>query len=333
MGVHTFTCIDGHTCGNPVRLVSGGGPRLEGATMLERRAHFLREYDWIRTGLMFEPRGHDMMSGSILYPPTRPDCDVGVLFIETSGCLPMCGHGTIGTITMGIENGLITPRAPGVLSIDAPAGKVDIAYVQEGRFVEEVRLTNVASFLFAEGLTAQVDGLGEVVVDVAYGGNFYAIVEPQACFSDMADHTAGQLVDWARKLRAALNAKYEFVHPEHPAINGLSHVMWTGKPTVAGAHARNAVFYGDKAIDRSPCGTGTSARMAQLASRGKLAVGEAFHHESIIGSIFKGRVEAAAEVAGREAIIPSIAGWARMTGYNTIFIDDRDPFAHGFVVR
>jgi len=333
MGVHTFTCIDGHTCGNPVRLVAGGGPRLEGATMLERRAHFLREFDWIRTGLMFEPRGHDMMSGSILYPPTRADCDVGVLFIETSGCLPMCGHGTIGTITMGIENGLITPRAPGRLSIDAPAGKVDIAYVQEGRFVEEVRLTNVASFLFAEGLTAEVEGLGEVVVDVAYGGNFYAIVEPQKVFSDMADHTAGQLIDWARKLRAALNAKYDFVHPEHPAINGLSHVMWTGKATVAGAHARNAVFYGDKAIDRSPCGTGTSARMAQLAARGKLAVGEAFHHESIIGSIFKGRVEAAATVAGRQAIIPSIAGWARMTGYNTIFIDDRDPFAHGFVVR
>jgi 4-hydroxyproline epimerase len=333
MAVHTFTCIDGHTCGNPVRLVSGGGPRLEGATMLERRAHFLREFDWIRTGLMFEPRGHDMMSGSILYPPTRADCDVGVLFIETSGCLPMCGHGTIGTITMGIENGLITPRAPGRLSIDAPAGKVDIAYVQEGRFVEEVRLTNVASFLFAEGLTAEVEGLGEVVVDVAYGGNFYAIVEPQACFRDMADHTAGQLIDWARKLRAALNAKYEFVHPEHPAINGLSHVMWTGKPTVAGAHARNAVFYGDKAIDRSPCGTGTSARMAQLAARGALAVGDEFHHESIIGSIFKGRVEASASVAGRAAIIPSIAGWARMTGYNTIFIDDRDPFAHGFVVR
>ncbi len=333
MAVHTFTCIDGHTCGNPVRLVSGGGPRLGGATMLARRAHRLQEFDWIRTGLMFEPRGHDMMSGSILYPPTRADCDVGVLFIETSGCLPMCGHGTIGTITMGIENGLITPRAPGRLSIDAPAGKVDIAYVQEGRFVEEVRLTNVASFLFASGLTAEVEGLGEVVVDVAYGGNFYAIVEPQKVFADMADHTAGQLIDWARKLRAALNAKYDFVHPEHPAINGLSHVMWTGKPTVAGAHGRNAVFYGDKAIDRSPCGTGTSARMAQLAARGTLAVGDTFHHESIIGSIFKGRVEAATQVAGRGAIIPSIAGWARMTGYNTIFIDDRDPFAHGFVVR
>jgi 4-hydroxyproline epimerase len=274
-----------------------------------------------------------MMSGSILYPPTRPDCDVAVLFIETSGCLPMCGHGTIGTITMGIENGLITPRTPGRLSIDAPAGKVDIEYRQEGRFVEEVRLTNVPAFLYAEGLTAEVEGLGEIVVDVAYGGNFYAIVEPQKNFRDMADHTAGELIGWSPKLRAALNAKYDFTHPEHAAISGLSHILWTGKPTVPGAHARNAVFYGDKAIDRSPCGTGTSARMAHLAAKGKLKVGDEFHHESIIGSIFKGRVEAAATVAGRDAIIPSVAGWARMTGYNTIFIDDRDPFAHGFVVK
>ena len=333
MAVYTFSCLDGHTCGNPVRLVSGGGPRLEGATMLERRAHFLKDYDWIRTGLMFEPRGHDMMSGSILYPPTREDCDVGVLFIETPGCLPMCGHGLIGTVTMGLENGLITPREPGRLAVDAPAGRVEVSYIQDGRFVEEVRLTNVPGFLYAEGLTAEVEGLGEVVVDVAYGGNFYAIVEPQKAFRDMADHTAGELVGWSPKLRTALNAKYEFVHPEHPAIRGLSHILWTGKRTVPGAHARNAVFYGEKAIDRSPCGTGTSARMAQLAAKGKLAVGDEFHHESIIGSIFKGRVEAAATVAGREAIVPSIAGWARQTGINTIFIDDRDPFAHGFVVK
>lgn len=333
MASHIFTCLDGHTCGNPVRLVAGGGPLLRGADMLEKRADFLARFDWIRTGLMFEPRGHDMMSGSILYPPTREDCDVAVLFIETSGCLPMCGHGTIGTITMGIENGLITPREPGRLAIDAPAGRVEITYRQEGRFVEEVRLTNVPAFLHAEGLTAEVEGLGEIVVDVAYGGNFYAIVEPQKNFRDMADFTAGELIGLSPKLRAALNAKYDFQHPEHAAIRGLSHILWTGAPTVAGAHARNAVFYGDKAIDRSPCGTGTSARMAQLAARGRLTVGDEFWHESIIGSIFKGRVEAAATVAGRPAIIPSIAGWARQTGVNTIWIDDRDPFAHGFVVK
>jgi 4-hydroxyproline epimerase len=332
MANHTFSCLDGHTCGNPVRLVSGGGPILEGGTMLEKRAHFLRTYDWIRTGLMFEPRGHDMMSGAILYPPTRPDCDVAVLFIETSGCLPMCGHGTIGTVTMAIENGLVTPRAPGRLSIDAPAGKVDITYRQEGRFVEEVRLRNVPGYLHAEGLSAHLDGVGEIVVDVAYGGNFYAIVEPQKNFRDMADHTAGDLIARSPKLRAALNAKYAFVHPEHPEIRGLSHILWTGAPRHPEAQARNAVFYGDKAIDRSPCGTGTSARMAQLAAKGKLSVGDDFVHESIIGSLFHGRVEAATTVAGKPAIVPSVAGWARQTGINTIFIDDRDPFAHGFVV-
>jgi 4-hydroxyproline epimerase len=273
------------------------------------------------------------MSGTILYPPTRPDCEVAVLFIETSGCLPMCGHGTIGTITMAIENGLIDPRVPGRLSIDTPAGKVDVTYSQEGPYVEEVRLTNVPGYLHAEGLSVTLEGFGEVVVDVAYGGNFYAIVEPQKAYRDMADFSASDLIALSPRLRAALNATYEFVHPEHPAINGLSHILWTGAPTVPGADARNAVFYGDKAIDRSPCGTGTSARMAQLSARGKLHTGDTFVHESIIGSLFKGRIEATAQVAGRPAIIPSIAGWARMTGYNTIFIDDRDPFAHGFSIR
>ncbi|MBE7637356.1 4-hydroxyproline epimerase [Sneathiella sp. P13V-1] len=333
MARHTFFCLDGHTCGNPVRLVAGGGPELKGNTMLEKRAHFLAEYDWIRTGLMFEPRGHDMMSGSILYPPTRDDCDVGVLYIETSGCLPMCGHGTIGTVTMAIENGLVTPKTPGVLNLDTPAGRVVVEYRQEGEYVEEVRLTNVPAFLYKQGLTAEIEDLGEITVDVAYGGNFYAIVDPQDNFRDMADYSATELVKYSPLLRQALNDKYDFVHPEHPEINGLSHILWTGEPTVDGAHARNAVFYGDKAIDRSPCGTGTSSRMAQWAALGKLNKGDEFHHESIIGSMFKGRVEDVTEVAGKSAIIPSVAGWARQTGTNTIYIDDRDPYAHGFVVK
>lgn len=332
MTSHTFLCIDGHTCGNPVRLVAGGAPQLQGKTMLERRAHFLAEYDWIRTGLMFEPRGHDQMSGSILYPPTRDDCDVGVLFIETSGCLPMCGHGTIGTVTTAIENGLVSPKTPGILRLDTPAGLVIAEYRQEGRFVEEVRLTNVPSFLHSEGLTAEVDGLGEITVDVAYGGNFYAIVEPQPNFRDIEDHRALDLVGWSPKLRAALNEKYTFTHPEKPEITGLSHILWTGAPKHPEATARNAVFYGDKAIDRSPCGTGTSARMAHWAAKGRLKEGQDFTHESIIGSLFRGRIEGRAKVGETDAIIPSIAGWARVTGLNTIFIDDRDPFAHGFVV-
>ncbi|RLP25926.1 4-hydroxyproline epimerase [Mesorhizobium sp. YM1C-6-2] len=333
MARHTFTCIDGHTCGNPVRLVAGGGPLLHGASMMERRAHFLAEYDWIRTGLMFEPRGHDVMSGSILYPPTREDCDIAILFIETSGCLPMCGHGTIGTVTMAIENGLVKPKTPGVLRLDTPAGLVIAEYRQEGDYVEEVRITNVPSFLYAEGLTVDCPDLGELKVDVAYGGNFYAIVEPQENYADMADYSAGQLIAWSPVVRQRLNEKYSFEHPENPAINRLSHMLWTGKPVHPEADARNAVFYGDKAIDRSPCGTGTSARMAQLHAKGRLKAGDSFVHESIIGSLFKGRVEREVSVAGKPAIVPSIGGWARQTGLNTIFIDDRDPFAHGFIVK
>lgn len=333
MSRHTFSCIDGHTCGNPVRLVSGGGPRLNGATMMERRAHFLEEYDWIRTGLMFEPRGHDMMSGSILYPPTREDCDVAILFIETSGCLPMCGHGTIGTVTMAIENGLVQPKTPGRLNLDTPAGLVVAEYNKVGDYVEDVRITNVPAFLYAEGLTVECPDLGEIVVDVAYGGNFYAIVDPQKNYRDMADYSAGELIQWSPVVRQRLNEKYEFVHPENPGINRLSHMLWTGAPVHPEAHARNAVFYGDKAIDRSPCGTGTSARMAQWHAKGKLKAGDAFVHESIIGSLFRGRVERETSVGNKAAIIPSIGGWARQTGINTIFIDERDPFAHGFVVK
>ena len=282
---------------------------------------------------MFEPRGHDMMSGSILYPPTRPDCDVAILFIETSGCLPMCGHGTIGTVTMAIENGLVKPKTPGVLHLDTPAGLVKAEYRQTNGYVEEVRITNVPSFLHAEGLTVDCPVLGEIVVDVAYGGNFYAIVDAQKNYADMADYSAGELIAWSPVVRQRLNEKYSFEHPENPGINRLSHMLWTGKPTHPEAHARNAVFYGDKAIDRSPCGTGTSARMAQLHAKGKLKEGDDFVHESIIGSLFKGRVERQVSVANKPAIIPSIGGWARQTGFNTIFIDDRDPFAHGFVVR
>ncbi|WP_406854037.1 4-hydroxyproline epimerase [Alsobacter sp. KACC 23698] len=331
MASHTFFCVDGHTCGNPVRLVAGGGPRLEGATMVEKRAHFLAEFDWVRTGLMFEPRGHDMMSGAILYPPTRADCDIAFLFIETSGCLPMCGHGTIGTVTMALERGLVTPREPGVLRIDTPAGLVEARYVQNGPYVDSVRITNVPSFLHSRQISAEVEGLGELTVDVAYGGNFYAIVEPQPNFPGLEHVDPSDILRWSPKVRAAFRARYDFVHPENPAINGLSHVLWAGTPS-ADAHARNAVFYGDKAIDRSPCGTGTSARMAQWAALGRLKVGDDFIHESIIGTVFNGRVEKAVKVGGFDAIVPSIEGWARMTGYNTIFIDDRDPLAHGFQV-
>jgi 4-hydroxyproline epimerase len=328
---HTFFCIDGHTCGNPVRVVSGGSiPPLTGTTMLERRQHFLAEYDWIRTGLMFEPRGHDLMSGSLLYPPTRPDCDVGVLFIETSGCLPMCGHGAIGTVTIAVEHGLVRPREPGVLRLDTPAGMVEARFLQSGPYVENVRITNVPSYLHGRDYEVDVEGLGTLHVDVAYGGNFYAIVEPQPQFSDVAVVQPSDLLRWSPRLRTAFNARHGIAHPEYSAIDRLTHVLWTGKALTPRGSARNAVFYGDKAIDRSPCGTGTSARMAQLAATGRLNEGEDFVHESIIGSTFVGRIEGRTKIAHRDAIIPSIEGSAHVTGFNTIIIDDRDPFAFGF---
>lgn len=332
MNSKTFFCVDAHTCGNPVRLVAGGGPVLSGKNMSEKRQHFLKEFDWIRKGLMFEPRGHDMMSGSILYPPHDPENDVAVLFIETSGCLPMCGHGTIGTITIAIEEGLIQPKVQGLVRMEAPAGLVLIEYKESEGKVVSVKLRNVPAYLAAENLTVECPELGQLSFDVAYGGNFYAIIDPQINFKGLQEYTASQLIGWSRNIRLRINDQYSFVHPQDPTINGCSHILWAGDTISADATARNAVFYGDKAIDRSPCGTGTSARMAQWYAKGKLRKGDVFIHESIIGSKFTGKIEEVVRMDKYDAIVPSIEGWAEVYGYNTIKIDNRDPYAHGFQV-
>ena len=329
---HTFFCIDGHTAGNPVRLVAGGAPLLKGASMSERRQDFLARFDWIRTGLCFEPRGHDMMSGGFLYPPTTADADIGILFIETSGCLPMCGHGTIGIVTFGLEHGLIQPATPGRLRVEVPAGVIDIAYETAGDKVTAVRITNVPSYVAATGIAVDVDGIGPLSIDVAYGGNYYAIVEPQGGYTGLDDLGADRIIALSRSVRAAVRAKFEPVHPLDPTIRGVSHMLWADKPKGEGADGRNAVFYGDKAIDRSPCGTGTSARLAHLAAKGVLAVGDRFVHESYIGSRFIGRVEAATTLGDTPAIVPSIEGSAIATGFNTIWIDRADTFWEGFQV-
>jgi len=331
----TYKCIDAHTCGNPVRVVTSGKPNLEGKTMSEKRQHFLKEYDWIRKGLMYEPRGHDMMSGSFLFEPHNPENDFAILFIETSGCLPMCGHGTIGTITIAVEEGLVTPKEPGKIRMEAPAGLVEIEYQQTGEKVDWVKLKNVKSYLAAEGLTVECPELGEITFDVAYGGNYYAIVDPQKNFSGIQDYTASKLIQYSQVVRERINQKYPdyFIHPENETIRDVSHMLWTGDPIDPTSSGRNAVFYGDKAIDRSPCGTGTSARMAQLYAKGKLKKGDEFVHESFIGSKFIGRIEEETELDGKKSIIPSVQGWAKVYGYNTIIIDDEDdPYAHGFQV-
>lgn len=329
---HTFFCIDGHTAGNPVRLVAGGAPLLRGSSMAERRLDFLDRFDWIRTGLCFEPRGHDMMSGGFLYPPCEPDSDAAILFIETSGCLPMCGHGTIGMITFGLENGLITPREPGKLKVEVPAGTIHIEYEKDGAKVTAVRIRNVPAYLAAEGIRIDVPGFGPLTLDVAYGGNYYAIIEPQGAYTGLDDLGASKLVELSRTIRELVREKFEPVHPLEPSIRGVSHVLWADKPSAEDADGRNAVFYGERAIDRSPCGTGTSARLAHLAAKGRLSVGDRFVHESYIRSRFIGRVEEATELGGQAAIVPSIQGSAVSTGYNTIWIDREDPFWAGFTV-
>lgn len=246
----------------------------------------------------------------------------------------MCGHGTIGTITVAIEEGLVQPKVPGKIRMEAPAGLVEIEYQQTGKKVDWVRLVNVKAYLAAENLSVECPGLGEISFDVAYGGNYYAIVDPQPNFGGVHKFSAGEIIAFSQVVRPRINEKYpdRFVHPQNDTIRDVSHMLWTGDPLDPASSGRNAVFYGDKAIDRSPCGTGTSARLAQLFAKGRLGLGEPFIHESFIGSTFIGRVEQRTSIGEIPAIVPSIQGWAQVTGYNNIIIDDDDPYAQGFQV-
>ncbi|GAB3020889.1 4-hydroxyproline epimerase [Bowmanella dokdonensis] len=329
----TFFCVDAHTCGNPVRLVTSGHPPLMGNSMSEKRQDFIRRFDWIRQALMFEPRGHAMMSGAFLYPPCSEGSDGALLFIETSGALPMCGHGTIGAVTAALEQGLLKPRVEGRVYLDVPAGQIEVEYERQGHKITHVKIQNVPSFMAIADGVVNVPGLGEIRFDVAYGGNYYAIVDPQPNYPGLEHWSAAKLLHFSPMLREAANQAYQCTHPLDPSIQGISHVQWTGRARHKGSDSANAVFYGSGAIDRSPCGTGTSARMAQLYAKGKLRVGDSFVHESIIGSQFVGRIEALTNLAEKDAIVPSIQGWARTIGYNQILVDDGDPYAHGFEVN
>tara|TARA_B100000959_G_scaffold19136_1_gene18510 strand:+ start:1047 stop:2054 length:1008 start_codon:yes stop_codon:yes gene_type:complete len=334
MSKKIFTCIDGHTCGNPVRLVVDGAPILEGKDMSEKRQFFLKNFDWIRKGLMFEPRGHDMMSGAMIYPPHNPKNDCSILFIETSGCLPMCGHGTIGAVTIAIEEKIIKPKTDGTLRIETPAGTIEINYLYKNGKVKWVEFTNVGSYLCSEDLNVISNDLGDINFDVSYGGNFYAIIDYQKNFSGIQDYSANDIIKYSHEIRKKINLKYpdKFIHPIDPTIRDVSHILWVGDKIDLSSSSRNAVFYGDKAIDRSPCGTGTSARMAQMYFKGKLCLNEEFVHESYIGSKFIGTIKEESVMGLQKIIIPKIKGWARIHGYNKIIIDNDDPYAHGFQV-
>jgi 4-hydroxyproline epimerase len=307
----SFFCIDSHACGNPVRVVAGGAPLLPSVSMSDRREIFVRDHDWVRTALMFEPRGHDIMS-------------------EVSGCLPMCGAGTLGFTTVVIEEGLVVPKVPGKLAVETPAGRVVVDYVLRDESVESVRLFNVPSYLHSADVEVEVPGSGTLTVDIAYGGNYYAVVEPQEHWSGLDGMTSAEIIVLSQKLRTALAEISNPVHPENSRISGVHHVIWCDAPKNVTAHGRSAVFYGDKGIDRSPGGTGTSARMAQLFGKSQLQIGDVYRNESLIGTIFEGKVESAVGVGGFEGMLPSVGGWAEIIGHNTIFVDDEDPLAHGF---
>jgi proline racemase len=324
-----FAAVDSHTEGMPTRVVTGGVGPLPGATMLERKLRFEAERDDLRLLLMREPRGHAAMSGAILQPPTRDDADWGVLFIEVSGCLPMCGHGTIGVATVLVETGMVEVREPEtVVRLDTPAGLVVARVAVRGGRAEAVTLRNVASFLHARDEVARVEGLGDVRYDMAFGGNFYAIVEAASVGLSVDPARARELIDAGDRIRAAIPAP---VHPLDERIAGCRHVVFHA-PGRDGAHARNATAIDPGWLDRSPCGTGTSARMAQLWARGELELGQDFVNESIIGTRFTGRLVEETGVGDVAAVVPEVTGRAWITAMGQYLLDNRDPFPAGFAL-
>ncbi|QIM18196.1 proline racemase family protein [Leucobacter coleopterorum] len=329
-----FHAVDSHTEGMPTRVITGGVGVFPGDSMAERRTWFMENSDEIRQLLMFEPRGHASMSGAILQPPTRPDADWGVLYIEVSGCLPMCGHGTIGVATVLIETGMVEVTEPvTTIRLDTPAGLVVAEVAVRDGHAERVTIVNVPSF--AERLDAQVDvpGFGKVDYDLAFGGNFYAIVELEKLGIEWREDRSNkeELLQAGHSIMDAINTADEPVHPERPDIRGCHHV-YLQAPGSTPEHSRHAMAIYPGWFDRSPCGTGTSARMAQLHARGALPLDTDFVNESYIGSRFTGRLTAKTEVAGKPAVIPTITGRAWVTGTAQYFLDPTDPFPKGFLL-
>ncbi|MFJ3928998.1 proline racemase family protein [Streptomyces sp. NPDC090029] len=330
--VACYHAVDSHTEGMPTRVVTGGVGVLPGATMAERRQRFVRERDRLRTLLMCEPRGHASMSGAILQPPTRPDADVGVLFIEVSGCLPMCGHGAIGVATVLVETGMVEAVEPETLiRLDTPAGLVTARVaVRDGR-AEAVTLENVASYSHALDQVVDVEGFGPVRYDMAYGGNFYAIVRTEELGIPFDRAEKQRLLAAGLAVMEAVNTQNPVAHPEDPAIDVCHHV-YLEAPGSGARHSRHAMAIHPGWFDRSPCGTGTSARMAQLYARGLLEQGQEFVNESFIGSRFTGRILGQTTVGGRPAVLPSVTGRAWITGTAQYLLDPTDPFPAGFTL-
>lgn len=330
--VRTLSAIDSHTEGMPTRVITGGVGVIPGATMEERRQHFLAHDDDLRLFLMNEPRGHSAMSGAILQPPTRPDADWGVLYIEVSGCLPMCGHGTIGVATVLVESGMVPVSEPLTqVRLDTPAGLVvvDVA-VRDGR-AEHVTLRNVPAYSHALDASVEVKGLGTVTYDLAYGGNFYAILPLEQLGIPFDRSEKDRILQAGLDIMAAINETDRPVHPEDPGIHSCKHVQFTA-PGRDGSDSRNAMAIHPGWFDRSPCGTGTCARMAQLHARGELELGQEFVNESFIGTSFTGKLLEATTVGGRPGVVPTVRGRAWITGMGNYLLDPTDPFPTGFVL-
>jgi proline racemase len=330
---HILHAVDSHTEGMPTRVITGGVGVIPGASMAERRTYFLEHMDHLRTLLMYEPRGHSAMSGAILQPPTRGDADFGVLFIEVSGCLPMCGHGTIGVATVLVETGMVPVTTPVTrVRLDVPAGLViaDVAVREDGA-ATGVTIRNVPSFPVALNASVRVEGLGEVGYDLAFGGNFYAIVELEKLGLPFERQAAARLLDAGLSIMDAINRADRPVHPVDPTINGCHHV-YLAAPGSDARHSRHAMAIHPGWFDRSPCGTGTSARMAQLWARGELGLNQDFVNESYIGRHFTGRLVEETTVGGRPAVVPTITGRAWITGTAQYLLDPEDPFPAGYLL-
>ncbi|RYM05022.1 proline racemase [Sporolactobacillus sp. THM7-7] len=326
------TTIDTHTGGNPTRTIVSGAPKLKGKTMSERMLYMKHHCDWFRQALMFEPRGHDVMSGAILQEPCHPEADVGVIYIETGGYLPMCGHDTIGFCTALIECGLVDYQEPQtILKLDTPAGLVtayiDVAHGQ----AKAVSFKNVPSFLYKR-TKVNVEGVGAVDVDIAYGGNFYGIISADALHLKLHPSNAREIIETAILIRRKVNQQVEVIHPENPFIRGLTHIEFYTKPTHPEANVKNTVVVPPGGIDRSPCGTGTSAKLSLLFANGELQIDEPFVHESIVGSIFTGRVTRTTRVGTFPATINIISGSAWLTGHHQFVLDKQDPLLTGFLL-
>jgi proline racemase len=330
----TIETVESHTQGMPTRVVVGGVATIPGASMFERREYAREHLDDLRRFLMYEPRGHQAMSGAILMPPADPRADLGVLFIEVTGFLPMCGHGAIGVCTVAVERGLVAVTEPETaIALDTPAGIVHARVAVSNGRATSVTLTNVPSFLAMRDAVVDVPELGTLRFDLAYGGNFYPIVRAEDAGLTLALDEAPDVVARGVRIMRAIDEQHAFSHPVEPRIADIRHVLFTAPPTRADADARGAIVLYPGQLDRSPCGTGTSARMAQRYFRGEQRLGETFVHESFLGTPFYGTLVDEIELApGVRAVVPTIRGQAWISGTATYVLAADDPFPHGFLI-